>query len=212
MNSRNLMQTLCALAVLGYLLLVPGTAAGQSAATIQSSTGETLVDVQENGDMEVQGAISGFGVVPIGSIVAWHKNLFGTPSLLDGWVECNGQVVDDPESPYDGQTLPDLNGEKRFLRGGATSGEDQSDALRSHPHDFSATTDLKGSHHHSIDGNFAKGGGDYDRDHIGSGLGFADYTEDAGNHTHPVSGRTDHFGGEETRPVNMSVVWIMRIK
>jgi hypothetical protein len=66
--------------------------------------------------------------LPIGSIIAWHKNFPNTPPLPDGWMECNGQVVTDPESPYYGQTLPNLNGERRFLRGniptGATGGSE----------------------------------------------------------------------------------------
>ena len=64
---------------------------------------------------------------PIGSITAWAKNLPGVVAdLPESWVECNGQVLDDPDSPLDGQTIPKLNGDsdddKRFLRGAATSG------------------------------------------------------------------------------------------
>jgi hypothetical protein len=62
-----------------------------------------------------------FGV-PIGSIIAWAKNLSGVPLLPEGFVECNGQILDDPESPFNGITMPDLNGENRFLRGASTSG------------------------------------------------------------------------------------------
>lgn len=61
---------------------------------------------------------------PIGSIQPWHKSLTGVPSIPDGWVECNGQVLNDPESPLDGQTIPNLNGNDGglFLRAGASSG------------------------------------------------------------------------------------------
>jgi len=59
---------------------------------------------------------------PIGAIVAWHRDMTGVPDLPDGWLECNGQVVDDEASPLYRQTLPNLNGEKRFLRGGSPSG------------------------------------------------------------------------------------------
>ena len=54
---------------------------------------------------------------PVGSIVAWHKSFANTPALPDNWVQCNGQTLDDPDSPYDGATLPNLNGDGRFLRG-----------------------------------------------------------------------------------------------
>ncbi len=64
-------------------------------------------------------------VLPVGSVVAWSKSMPGTPALHPSWVECNGQVLSDPNSPYDGQTIPDLNGgvsTPRFLRGGNSSG------------------------------------------------------------------------------------------
>lgn len=78
--------------------------------------------------------------VPIGSIMAWAKNISGVPTLSDGWVECNGQVLADPLSPLDGQTMPDLNGasgDPRFLRGSSASGstggsEDHTHTLSAH--------------------------------------------------------------------------------
>lgn len=71
---------------------------------------------------------------PVGTINAWHKSMTGTPTLPDGWVECNGQVIGDTESPYDGQTIPDLNGQARFLRGSSTSGSMQGDQFQGHHH------------------------------------------------------------------------------
>jgi hypothetical protein len=62
------------------------------------------------------------GAVPIGGIVPWMKNFSGAPSLPGEFAECNGQVLNDVASPFHNQTLPDLNGEQRFLRGSATSG------------------------------------------------------------------------------------------
>ena len=66
-------------------------------------------------------------VVPVGSVVAWLKSHTNTPALPRGWVECNGQTLDLPGSPYHGLAVPNLNGvggaENRFLRGGAQSGE-----------------------------------------------------------------------------------------
>ncbi len=63
--------------------------------------------------------------IPIGGVVAWLKDFPNTPALPDGYVECNGQVLDDEDSVYDTQTIPDLNGSigtQRFLRGETTSG------------------------------------------------------------------------------------------
>jgi len=71
---------------------------------------------------------------PIGSVIAWLKSFTGVPAISSYWAECNGQVLNLPESPLHGTTLPNLNGVaggaaegdgqkyKRFLRGSATSG------------------------------------------------------------------------------------------
>ena len=65
----------------------------------------------------------GVGIIPIGGICAWAKNLHGgIPPLLPQFVQCDGQVLADTESPLDGVTIPDLNGGGRFLSGAAASG------------------------------------------------------------------------------------------
>lgn len=75
------------------------------------------------------------GSVPIGSVIAWHKSMAGTPPLGAGWVECNGQIISDPESPYNGQTVPNLNGQARTLYGGSVSGSTRmEDSLPAHSH------------------------------------------------------------------------------
>ena len=74
-------------------------------------------------------------IFPIGTIVSFAKSLTGVPAITGSyWVECNGQVLNCPSSPLDGQTMPNLNGAaggaaevdgqkyQRFLRGAATSG------------------------------------------------------------------------------------------
>jgi hypothetical protein len=62
---------------------------------------------------------------PVGCLKAWLKNFPGVPALSVSWAECNGQVLNDAQSPLNGQTLPDLNGAtgpQRFLRGASVSG------------------------------------------------------------------------------------------
>lgn len=62
---------------------------------------------------------------PIGSVVAFLKNLPSTPALPAEWVECNGQILTNVSSPFDGTQIPDLNGAagaQRFLRGATASG------------------------------------------------------------------------------------------
>jgi hypothetical protein len=62
-------------------------------------------------------------LVPIGIVLPWFKDLPGVPALPSNFVECNGQTLNDPESPLDGQFMPDINtGIQRFIRGGVNSG------------------------------------------------------------------------------------------
>jgi hypothetical protein len=89
---------------------------------------------------------SSFGVAPVGTIMAWNKSFANTPSLPGNWAECNGQVVSDAGSPYNGQTLPNLNSTGYFLRGGTTSGTLQADDYKAHTH---GVTDP--GHTHSVD-------------------------------------------------------------
>ncbi len=134
---------------------------------------------------------------PIGAILPWHKSFTNTPSLPEGWVECNGQSLSDADSVYDGQTIPDLNGDERFLRGGSTSGTEQAHALEEHNHSFQAMYNITGSGYASrIPG------------HESAGSDIGNYSLNTTNWS--TSGaNTD---ADETRPINMSVVWIMRVK
>jgi ABC-type nickel/cobalt efflux system permease component RcnA len=245
-------------------------------------------------------------LVPIGAIIAWHKSFIQKTELPNEWVECNGQTLDDPDSIFNGKTIPDLNYSGRFLRGGESSGYTQNDELKSHNHtassksagghshtgntsstgnhshtgstnsagnhNHSATTSTAGSHIHGGETYAGKGGVYKIASQAGSQtdaqvmVGYSGATTDwisderysmrahrhsfemqyAGSHNHSVTTNStgthqhsvsttlagDHLhslatnttgghlhditvdekGGTETRPVNMSVVWIMRIK
>ena len=89
-------------------------------ATILVNAGATVIvnaDITDNRIVEEQ------PFVPIGAMLPWAKSLAGVPATLPtNYVECNGQVLSDTESPLDGTTLPDLNVTQRFLRGASTSG------------------------------------------------------------------------------------------
>jgi hypothetical protein len=62
-------------------------------------------------------------LVPMGGVIPWFKDTPGVPALPSNFVECNGQILSDPESPLDGQVIPDINtGVQRFIRGGLNSG------------------------------------------------------------------------------------------
>ncbi|MCP4137994.1 MAG: hypothetical protein GY754_43930 [bacterium] len=140
--------------------------------------------------------------VPVGAIVAWHKSLSGIPALAANFVECNGSVISDAESPLNGQILPNLNyANGRFLRGGSFSGDLQNDQIQEHTHNIPVWF-RAGQTIFSQDNNFHSWGWQTGGDN---------------NDTRPSNGVTGArvaTGTEidETRPTNMSVVWVMRIK
>ena len=144
---------------------------------------------------------AGFGMVPIGSIVAWHGNMTGVPGLPAGWVECNGQTIFDANSPMNGIVVPNLNGgttsesgdasRGRFLRGNTTSGlfqQDQANNLAYINHDDTGNADTE----------------DF-LDDDGTLVTIRNYSTDGDR----FQARLD---GVETRVTNMSVRWIIRTK
>ncbi len=142
-------------------------------------------------------AIQAGNGAPIGTILAWHKNFPKTPPLSYGWVECNGQVLDDTNSPYNGQTIPNLNGEARFLRGSSVSGTPQDMGWKSFSVNSGAQQWPNYTHGPTL---IPK-----------SGLSPGTFTGAFSNYP---SATVTHFtfDASEVRPINMSVVWIMRIK
>ena len=86
-------------------------------------------------------ALKSMGEVPIGGIIMWSGNASDLP---DNWKVCNGQRVFDRESPFSGQTLPDLR--ERFVRGAkfessilAEGGRNKRDT---HNHTYSGSIDI----------------------------------------------------------------------
>merc|ERR1719391_1865690 len=75
---------------------------------------------------------------PVGSITAWVSK----PSpdgveapLPEGWLKCDGSPIPAP-SMWEGKVTPNLNGERRFLRGGSDSDmlKLEEDQLEEHTH------------------------------------------------------------------------------
>ena len=140
------------------------------------------------------------GADPIGTIKAWHKNFANTPALAWGWVECSGQILSDIDSPYNGQTIPNLNSATQdgssnsgmFLRGGPTSGILQDDATSANGLSSAANLKL-----------------------YNDNQGFEEISSGTSMKWSWGSGSIDtsiSSSDSETRPANMSVVWIMRVK
>ena len=130
--------------------------------------------------------------LPVGCVQSWLKNLANTPALPDNWVECNGQVLNDSDSPYDGQTIPDLNGDNRFLRGNSTSGGTGGEATHT------LTVAEMPSHRHNVEitrRNFDSGGA--------NGANIDDSTN-----TSSVGGGQAH----NNEPQYYNIVWIIKVK
>ncbi|MCP4133372.1 MAG: hypothetical protein GY754_20560 [bacterium] len=149
---------------------------------------------------------------PVGTIIAWQKNMSSTPNLPGTWVECNGQTITDADSVYYGMNTQNLNGEGRFLRGGSTSGIYQEDTTARN----GLTVQVGGSHYHDIY-TYHDDWNEDDKSPLTkpswaddspneSDRQLTHQTDSGGNHSHIL------LGDYETRPINMSVVWIMRIK
>lgn len=169
--------------------------------------------------------------VPVGAIMPFAGPSNKVPA---GWLLCDGQSVAKTgvyEKLYqaigtawgdDGGNfkVPDLRGV--FLRGinngrtdtyadpsNRTVGSFQDEDFKSHNH--TGTTNTDGSHKHKLD-NFdldpgdSNGSGDYDIWEEGSS--DPGYTKTDGNHSHSFS--TNQEGGNETRPVNAGVNFIIK--
>lgn len=161
--------------------------------------GDVLVAQDGNGNATWSN--SAFGMVPIGSIIAWHGNMNGVPTLPDGWMECNGTIINDAASPMNGQNVPNLNGNTtsssgdasrgRFLRGSTTSGLFQNDQTNNLQTIYSSTTnETNTSATLSENGTIA-------------------YIANDNSTTDRIGAR---LAGVENRVANMSVRWIIRIK
>lgn len=111
-------------------------------------------------------------------------------------------------SPMNGDTVPLINTDRRFLRAGAAGTKEQSQN-KSHSHTGTAAS--AGNHSHSIDlynaGNFGNNVGR--RLDNNTQQGSAN-TNSGGAHTHTLTINAD--GGTEARPASLGVTYYMRIK
>ena len=157
--------------------------------------------------------------VPIGTIIAWITRVEGvddTVNLPDGWVRCDGSTIPHP-SIWAGKITPDLNNARRFLRGGTDADQLklEEDQLQDHIH---GVTDPGHSHpyidkyvwlsediygHQGPDGTDAKG----------NRWDYPDQCTTSSETTGiSVTGVTSSYRrGDETRPKNMNVIYIMRV-
>jgi len=130
---------------------------------------------------------------PVGAILPWLKSFTGVPQTLpSGWMELDGSTISDADSPMNGETLPDLNGNNRFLRGNSTSGGTGGSSTHT------LTIDEIPAHTHT----YPEG--------VGGGTAAVDWTVNA-DYNREVSS-TGGGNAHENKPPYYDVVWIIRFK
>ncbi len=140
-------------------------------------------------------------ISPIGAIVAWHKSFANTPALPAGWVECDGSVLSDSASVYDGQTIPDLNGDGAYIKGAATSGT----VTGAHTKTI-AEANLP-SHTHAYESIVSAVAPGFKNVRTGALGKFIAETKES-----RTSGATGSGTALNIEPKNYTMVWIMRVK
>jgi len=179
-----------------------------------------MADTLIGGTTLVEKESRSIGDTPIGGIVAWAKTLSGVPNLPEGWVECDGTVLVDALSPLNGQTIPDLNGDNRFLRGNSTSGGTGGSETHTHGdgsfqltagdgYGLQGTTgvgSIVGVESSEASGTFTTGDGFTTEDRIISGTGTDKYWAGC----YPVVEGTSST--TSTKPPYYEIVWIMRVR
>lgn len=140
------------------------------------------------------------GLVPIGGVVATIPALAGAYSCEAtteaddlGYVKCNGQVINDPTSPLNGLTIPNINDDV-FLKGHTTS--NSAGGSNTHTHSVPGHYHYYGAHWSNDDSNATalpngNGSGNVYRDTYNTGHGFNSsgyglYTTAAGTHNHSL--------------------------
>lgn len=147
------------------------------------------------------------GDVPIGGIVPWAKSLAGVPNLPEGWVECDGSVLVDAQSSLNGQTIPDLNGDNRFLRGASTSGGTGGSETHTHSNGtFKLNSGGTGYSNRQPSGTDIVAARNSDGFIAAWNTGGSDTVEDMINDITGTSSATS------TLPTYYGVVWIMRVR
>jgi len=156
------------------------------------SDGEILYSADLNGSIDET-------TPPIGSIIAWNKTFTSVPQTLPaGWVECDGSVISDADSPLNGETLPNLQtGDNLMLRGAATS--TGTGGLDTH----TLTETEIPAHTHDIRWDSVPG----------AGTTYLGDIDDSGQYDGTVTSQSTGGGGAHNNiPAYYNVVWIMRIK
>ena len=171
-----------------------------------------------NADSVVATTLVGNGTTPVGGIIMWR----GTTVPDDSWVICDGALISDAASPFNGQNSPNLSG--RFIVGigsngttnynlNTTGGEDKhiltTNEMPAHNHGI-----IDPGHNHTVSDRYTAGGSDYAEANLGSdNKKNTTTTRTTSKTTTGIS--TNNNGGNashENRPPFYALAYIMRIK
>ncbi len=158
--------------------------------------------------------------IPVGTIMAWHQNFKGkTPALNDHWKKCDGTKVQDSESPYVNERVPNLNQPKyswnykgSFLRGHTSSGAWEDDKFQGHLRSIHVATN--GGSGNAADFTTSNNSARAFTARNNKSCNYQ-YKDSKGNFLGAYITHGSYGGprpSKETRPVSMSVVWIIKIK
>ena len=166
---------------------------------IMNTLGEHAADISEL-ETEMDDLTNSLSGLPLGTILSWtpypDRDTQHPVEVPPEWVLCDGAEI--TEGIWAGHTTPNLNGEKRFLRGGAVA-----DALNM---EDGAVQSLTTKDWYFWVHGCASGG------HT---VGRSDCGTDCQENPDYYCERTvniDGADGTETKPINMNVVFIMKIK
>lgn len=175
---------------------------------LQATSSHTLINNHTNG---TRSAYEINRITPIGLIAPY----FGDPGdLPDNWMVCDGSVVDDPESPLNGKTLPNLTA--RFVRGEVNTTRNTADSfeaggvdthvhtIQAHnhtvtiqpdgSHTHTAITDISPNHTHNMDWKIDnQSAGNY----VKASVWQADKYAAAAEHDHHYQGNTGEAGSHQ---------------
>ena len=150
--------------------------------------------------------------IPVGGIIMY---VGAEADLSEDWKICDGQTIDDPESPYHQASVPDLRG--LFVRGVKADGKMMDvSGSDSHRHSHRHKVDLDVTMNNKIRNLFwfrrpAKHSDDWDSEYNTLGVKRNDYQSH--RHSASVSGRTNRSKKSRSNvPRHMAVHYIIRIK
>ena len=139
------------------------------------------------------------GLVPIGGVVATIPALAGAYSCAAtteaddlGYVKCNGQVINDPTSPLNGLTIPNINDDV-FLKGHTTS--NSAGGSNTHTHTIDEHNHTVPGHYHYYGSHWSNDNSSWNGSPYGNGSGnmYQDY-HGYGGSTHTIK---THRGGND---------------